>query len=86
MNSVSVRLLLPAVVAAVSLVSGCSTYGVRNPSGSGVKVLQPEEAGTVAGTGPVTSTSTGGMSIGYGTTEVQRTLIAREILDGRYSA
>ncbi len=51
MNSVSVRLLLPAVVAAVSLVSGCSTYGVRNPSGSGVKVLQPEEAGTVAGTG-----------------------------------
>ncbi len=27
-----------------------------------------------------------GMSIGYGTTEVQRTLIAREILDGRYSA
>ncbi len=27
-----------------------------------------------------------GMSIGYGTTEIHRTLIAREILDGRYAA
>ncbi len=27
-----------------------------------------------------------GMSVGYGTTEIQRNLIAKEILDGRYSA
>jgi len=26
------------------------------------------------------------MSVGYGTTEIHRNLIAREILDGRYSA
>lgn len=50
MNSVLVRLLLPGAVA-VSLVTGCSTYGVREPGGSRVKVLKPDEAGTVAGTG-----------------------------------
>lgn len=50
MNRVVVRLLLPTVVAA-SWLAGCSTYGVRNPGGSGVKVLQADESGTVAGTG-----------------------------------
>lgn len=50
MNSDSVRFLLPTLLA-ISLVAGCSTYGVQNPKGSGVKVLQPEETGSVAGTG-----------------------------------
>lgn len=50
MNCVTVRLLVPAL-AAVSLLSGCSTYGVRDPKGSGVTVLRPDETGRVAGTG-----------------------------------
>lgn len=50
MNSVLVRLLFPTALA-VLVVSGCSTYGVQNPKGSGVTVLQPEETGKVAGTG-----------------------------------
>lgn len=50
MNCVTVRLLLPTL-AVVSLLSGCSTYGVRDPKGSGVTVLRPDETGRVAGTG-----------------------------------
>ncbi len=30
---------------------GCTSYGVRDPNGSGVKVLKADEVGTVAGTG-----------------------------------
>lgn len=30
---------------------GCTSAGVKNPSGTGVKVLRPDEAGFVAGTG-----------------------------------
>lgn len=37
------------VLAAV--VGGCASAGVRNPSGTGVTVLRPDEAGFVAGTG-----------------------------------
>ncbi|MCX8157451.1 MAG: penicillin-binding protein activator LpoB [Verrucomicrobiae bacterium] len=37
------------LVAAV--VAGCASAGVKNPSGTGVKVLRPDEAGFVAGTG-----------------------------------
>ena len=40
-----------AIVAAISLLAGCSTYGVKNPSGTGVTVLKADEQGTVAGTG-----------------------------------
>lgn len=47
----SARLALVAAAAALALVSGCSTYGVKNPSGAGVTVLKPDEQGTVAGTG-----------------------------------
>ncbi len=37
--------------AAFGLVAGCSTYGVRNPDGTGVTVMKPDEAGFVGGTG-----------------------------------
>jgi len=50
MNRAAVRILLP-LLAAASLASGCSTYGVRDPKGSGVTVLRPDETGRVAGTG-----------------------------------
>jgi hypothetical protein len=40
-----------ALLAALALASGCSTYGVRNPSGTGVTVLKADEQGFVAGTG-----------------------------------
>jgi len=40
-----------ALLTALALVSGCSTYGVRNPSGTGVTVLKADEQGFVAGTG-----------------------------------
>ena len=42
---------LSATVAALALLAGCSTYGVRDPHGSGVQVLKPDEAGRVRGTG-----------------------------------
>ncbi len=45
------HLLSAATVAAISLLAGCSTYGVKNPSGTGVTVLKADEQGTVAGTG-----------------------------------
>lgn len=50
MNCVVTRFALPVVVA-VSLVSGCTSYGVQDPHGSGVTVLRPDEAGRVTGTG-----------------------------------
>lgn len=37
--------------AALLLGAGCTSYGVRNPDGSGVRVLKADEVGTVAGTG-----------------------------------
>ena len=46
-------LLRPAVllIATGLLVAGCASSGVRNPSGTGVTVLKPDEAGFVGGTG-----------------------------------
>jgi PBP1b-binding outer membrane lipoprotein LpoB len=38
-------------LAAVVLVTGCTSAGVKNPSGTGVTVMRPDEAGFVAGTG-----------------------------------
>lgn len=37
--------------AVLLLGAGCASYGVRDPNGSGVKVLKADEVGTVAGTG-----------------------------------
>jgi len=37
--------------AAVALAAGCASSGVRNPGGTGVTVLKPDEAGFVGGTG-----------------------------------
>ena len=52
MHQRTVSLRLPvAIAAAVLLTAGCSTYGVKNPSGTGVTVLKADEQGTVAGTG-----------------------------------
>lgn len=44
---------LPAasLIAATALLCGCTSYGVRNPSGNGVTVLKADEQGFVAGTG-----------------------------------
>jgi len=46
-------LSLPSSCAAAALVflAGCATYGVRDPHGSAVQVLKPDEAGRVRGTG-----------------------------------
>jgi PBP1b-binding outer membrane lipoprotein LpoB len=43
------KLLLPITTAA--LVAGCASSGVKNPSGTGVTQLRPDEQGTVTGTG-----------------------------------
>jgi len=43
------KLLLPLTTAA--LVAGCASSGVKNPSGTGVTQLRPDEQGTVTGTG-----------------------------------
>ena len=40
-----------AAVVAATVLAGCGTYGVKNPSGTGVTVLKADEQGTVAGTG-----------------------------------
>ena len=34
-----------------ALLAGCASSGVKNPSGTGVTTLRPDEQGTVAGTG-----------------------------------
>jgi len=43
------KLILPITTAA--LVAGCASSGVKNPSGTGVTQLRPDEQGTVTGTG-----------------------------------
>jgi penicillin-binding protein activator len=50
MNRTVVRHALALSIAA-AIGAGCSTVGVRNPSGTGVTVMKPEEAGFVGGTG-----------------------------------
>ena len=40
-----------SVAVAASLISGCASYGVRNPSGVGVTEMRADERGFVAGTG-----------------------------------
>jgi PBP1b-binding outer membrane lipoprotein LpoB len=40
-----------AALALAGIVSGCSSAGVRNPSGVGVTEMRPEDRGFVAGTG-----------------------------------
>jgi PBP1b-binding outer membrane lipoprotein LpoB len=40
-----------AVLALAGIVSGCSSAGVKNPSGIGVNEMRPEDRGRVAGTG-----------------------------------
>ncbi len=40
-----------SLLASVLLASGCASTGVRNPGGTGVTVLKPEESGFVGGTG-----------------------------------
>ena len=40
-----------SLIAATALLCGCTSYGVRNPSGNGVTVLKADEQGFVAGTG-----------------------------------
>jgi PBP1b-binding outer membrane lipoprotein LpoB len=40
-----------ATLLAVGLVSGCATSGVKNPSGTPVTEMRPDERGFVAGTG-----------------------------------
>ena len=49
MKPTIVKLFLPLTTAA--LVAGCASSGVKNPSGTGVTQLRPDEQGTVAGTG-----------------------------------
>jgi len=39
------------VAVAAAIVSGCASYGVRNPSGVGVTEMRADERGFVAGTG-----------------------------------
>jgi PBP1b-binding outer membrane lipoprotein LpoB len=46
-----VRAAVLAATLTLSCATGCSTYGVRNPSGSGVSVVRPDEATAIAGTG-----------------------------------
>lgn len=48
MNRIT-KLALPLLTAA--LVAGCASSGVKNPSGTGVTRLNPDETGTVTGTG-----------------------------------
>jgi PBP1b-binding outer membrane lipoprotein LpoB len=40
-----------SLAASLLLAAGCASTGVRNPSGTGVTVLKPEESGFVGGTG-----------------------------------
>jgi PBP1b-binding outer membrane lipoprotein LpoB len=40
-----------SLLASVLFVAGCASTGVRNPGGTGVTVLKPEESGFVGGTG-----------------------------------
>ena len=49
MKPMITKLLLPITTAA--LVAGCASSGVKNPSGTGVTQLRPDEQGTVTGTG-----------------------------------
>jgi len=49
MKPTIVKLLLPLTTAA--LVAGCASSGVKNPSGTGVTQMRPDEQGFVAGTG-----------------------------------
>ena len=48
MNTIT-KLILPITTAA--LVAGCASSGVKNPSGTGVTQMRPDEAGFVGGTG-----------------------------------
>ena len=38
-------------ITTIALVAGCASHGVKNPSGTGVTQLRPDEAGFVGGTG-----------------------------------
>jgi hypothetical protein len=49
MKSSITKLILPITTAAI--VAGCASSGVKNPSGTGVTQLKPDEQGTVTGTG-----------------------------------
>ncbi len=49
MKSTIPKLFLPLTAAA--LVAGCASSGVKNPSGTGVTQMRPDEQGFVAGTG-----------------------------------
>jgi len=49
MKSTIIKLVLPITTAA--FVSGCASSGVKNPSGTGVTQMRPDEAGFVGGTG-----------------------------------
>ena len=49
MKSTITKLFLPLTAAA--LVAGCASSGVKNPSGTGVTQMRPDEQGFVAGTG-----------------------------------
>lgn len=45
------RIGLGLNLTAVLVLTGCTSAGVKNPSGTGVTVMRPDEAGFVAGTG-----------------------------------
>ena len=47
----STILKLSISLGTAALVAGCASSGVKNPSGTGVTTLRPDEQGTVAGTG-----------------------------------
>jgi len=49
MKSTITNLFLPLTTAA--LIAGCASSGVKNPSGTGVTQMRPDEQGFVAGTG-----------------------------------
>jgi len=51
MNATKKTFEVAAVAAAVALLAGCASSGVRNPSGSGVTELRADEKGTIGGTG-----------------------------------
>ena len=53
MNALTVRRFLPAAaaLAVAAAFTGCSSQGVKNPSGVPVTEMRPDERGFVAGTG-----------------------------------
>jgi len=51
MKSLLNRIQLPLCAAAALALAGCASSGVKNPSGTGVTRMNPDEQGFVAGTG-----------------------------------